>query len=108
MPKSTNCYEKNWFGYIFPCPPAKAHCTGCNFDMVLPCDTFAFDKTSQDIVHANAAGAYWKAFLGFDRQRAQIIDTVSDEHESGIGGIKFFVGLLDDDAFHVHLPSEFV
>jgi hypothetical protein len=66
------------------------------------------EVTSQDIVHANAAGAYWEAFLGFDRQRAQIIDTVSDEHESGVGGIKFFVGLLDDDVFHVHLPSEFM
>jgi hypothetical protein len=33
---------------------------------------------------------------------------MADEYESGIGGIKFFVRLFDDEALHVHLPSEFV
>ncbi|MGC8490687.1 MAG: hypothetical protein ACP5SH_03005 [Syntrophobacteraceae bacterium] len=64
--------------------------------------------TAQDIVQPNATRAYWKALLGLDRKSAQTIDTVSDEYESRVGGIKFFVGLLDNNALHVHLASEFL
>ena len=66
------------------------------------------DIAAQDVVHADASAAHGKGLPGFDRQRAQLIDTVSDENESGVGGIKFFVGLLDDKSFHVHPPSEFM
>ncbi|MGC9196027.1 MAG: hypothetical protein ACP5IL_11300, partial [Syntrophobacteraceae bacterium] len=64
--------------------------------------------TAQDIVQPNATRAYWKALLGLDRKSAQTIDTVSDEYESRVGGIEFFVGLLDNNALHVHLVSEFL
>jgi hypothetical protein len=66
------------------------------------------DIAAKDIVHANTPGTYRKAFPGLNRQRAQLIDAMADEYESGIGGIKFFVRLFDDEALHVHLPSEFV
>ena len=66
------------------------------------------DIAAQDVVHADASATHGKGLPGFDRQRAQLIDTVSDENESGVGGIKFFVGLLDDKSFHVHPPSEFM
>jgi len=54
------------------------------------------------------SGTNQKAFPGLDRQRAQVVDAMTDEHEPGIRGIEFFVGLLDNEALHIHPRSEFV